>query len=470
MADTHDVIVIGAGAAGLTAAGGCALFGLKVALVEKSAMGGDCLNTGCVPSKALIAAAASAQSAATADRFGIQLNGRQIDFRAVHAYVRRSIERIAPNDSRERFEAMGVEVIAGRARFINERSVAVADRTLSAPRIVIATGSRPRVPNVPGLGDVPFLTNETLFDLTERPRHLAILGGGPIGIEMAQAFRRLGSEVTLLEAGRCLSHEDPDAATIVLARLRAEGVRIHEQTRAPKVRRQGGDICIADESGLEIMASHLLVAVGRFTDFDGLELSAAGVASGENGIRVDERRRTSNRHIFAIGDCREGPRFTHVAGHEGSVVALNIALGWPAKVDVRALPRVTYSDPELAQVGMTEAEARERFGSVDVRTAPFSHDDRAITADEAEGFVKMVRAKRRLVGVTIVGAHAGEMLLPWSLAIRGKASPFAIADAIVAYPTRTEQSKAAAFAAYKGLIFHPHVKRWAALLARLRRR
>ncbi len=469
MAYTHDVIVIGAGAGGLTAAGGCARFGLKVALIEMGAMGGDCLNTGCVPSKALIAAAASAQAAATADRFGVELGHRQVDFRAVHAHVRRSIERIAPNDSRERFEAMGVEVIAGAARFINGRSVAVGDRTLSASRIVIATGSRPLLPSLPGLPDVPFLTNESLFDLTERPRHLAILGGGPIGIEMAQAFRRLGSEVTLLEAGRCLAHEDPDAAAIVLARLRAEGVCIEEQTCAAEVCRQGEDICITLGSGRETLASHLLVAVGRFTDFEGLGLSAAGVAYSESGIRVDERRRTSNRRIFAVGDCREGPRFTHVAGHEGSVVALNIALGWPAKVDFRALPRVTYSHPELAQVGMTEAEARERFGSVDVRTAPFSHDDRAIAEDETEGFVKMVRAKRRLVGVTIVGAHAGEMLLPWTLAIRGKATPFAIADAIVAYPTRTERSKAAAFAAYEDLVFHPRVRRWAALLAGARR-
>ena len=470
MGDTHDVIVIGAGAAGLTAAGGCALYGLKVALIERGAMGGDCLNTGCVPSKALIAAAARAEAVSASHRFGIRVGRPDIDFGAVHAHVRGAVERIAPNDSRERFERMGVEVIAGDARFLDARTVAVGERRLSAPRIVIATGSRPRVPDLAGLRDVPFLTNETLFNLKEKPRHLAILGGGPIGIEMAQAFRRLGAEVTVIEAGRCLAHEDPHAVAIVLARLRAEGVRIYEQTRVTGVASQGEDIAAECDTGGQIVASHLLVAVGRLPEFGGLDLAAAGVKWGETGIHVDARRRTSNRRILAIGDCRAGPRFTHVSGYEGSIAVLNIALGWPAKADFRALPRVTYTDPELAQVGMTEGEARSRYDRVEVHAAPFDDDDRAITEGDPTGFVKMVRAGRRLVGVTIVGAHAGEMLLPWTLAIRGKSSPFGIADAIVAYPTRSERSKAVAFAAFEGLIFHPQAKRWAALLARMRRR
>lgn len=417
MADTHDVIVIGAGAAGLTAAGGCALYGLKVALIERGAMGGDCLNTGCVPSKALIAAATRAEAVFASDRFGIRVGRHEIDFGAVHSHVHRAIKRIAPNDSRERFEAMGVEVIVGDARFLDGRTVAVTDRRLSAPRIVIATGSRPRVPDIAGLREVPFLTNETLFDLKIKPRHLAILGGGPIGIEMAQAFRRLGAEVTVIEAGRCLSHEDPNAVAIGLASLRAEGVRIHEQTRVTGVAGQGENIAVESDTEGQIVASHLLVAVGRVPEFQGLDLEAAGVKSDEAGIHVDGHRRTSNRRILAIGDCRAGPRFTHVSGHEGSIAVLNIALGWPAKADFRALPRVTYTDPELAQVGMTEAEARRSYGSVDVHAAPFDHDDRAITEGNTRGFVKMVRAGRRLVGVTIVGARAGEMLLPWTLAI-----------------------------------------------------
>lgn len=306
MAWTHDVIVIGAGAAGLTAAGGCAMFGLKVALIERGRMGGECLNTGCVPSKALIAAAARVHAVRTADRLGVRTDAVSIDFAGVRAHVDAAIARIAPHDAPARFEKLGVEVIAAEARFLDGRSVRAGERVLAAPRIVIATGSRPRVPAIPGLDATPFLTNETLFELGTLPRHLAILGGGSIGIEMAQAFRRLGSEVTVIESGRCLAGADREAAALVLSRLRDEGVGFIEQGRVTEVGRHGTEIRLRLEAGPGLLVSHLLVAVGRAPIVDSLDLAAAGIDAGPDGIRVDARRRTSNRRVFAIGDCREG--------------------------------------------------------------------------------------------------------------------------------------------------------------------
>ena len=470
MSDTHDVIVIGAGAAGLTAAGGCAMLGLRVALVERGTMGGDCLNSGCVPSKALIAAAAHAAAARDGTRFGVHADVIRIDYEGVRRHVAAAITAIAPRDSRTRFEALSVEVIAADARCIDGRTVDAGGRRLCAPRIVIATGSRPRVPDLAGLASVPFLTTKTLWDLAELPRHLAILGGGAVGIELAQAFRRLGATVTVVERATCLGGEDADAAAIVLASLRQEGVRLVEGRGVARVEPRGQDVALVLADGETVTASHLLVAVGREPRVDGLGLAAAGVAVGENGIVVDARRRTSNRHISAIGDCRAGPRLTHLAGEDGSVVVRNIALGWPAKLDGTALPRAIFTDPELAQVGMTEAEALRLGGRVTIEMKDFSEDDRAVTEGHETGFVKTVRRGRRLVGVTIVGRHAGELLLPWSLLIAGRASTLSMASAVVAYPTRSERSKAAAFAAWEPVVFSAASRRWAGLRARMRRR
>ncbi len=469
MRHTHDVIVIGAGAAGLTAAGGCAMYGLKVALIERGRMGGECLNTGCVPSKALLAATHRAQAVRTAAHLGIITGEPRIDFAAVHAHVQAAIARIAPHDARERFEAMGVDVIAGEARFVSPHGVRVGERTLSAPRIVIATGSRPRLPDIPGLAETPHLTNETIFDLTQLPDHLVILGGGAIGVEMAQAFRRLGAAVTLVEADRPLAHEDADAAALLLDTLRAEGVRILAGTPARRIAATATGIEVTLGDGQTIAASHLLVATGRAPDLASLGLAAAGVTVGEDGIVVDAYRRTSARHILAIGDCRAGPRLTHVAGHEGTLALRRVALGLSARANYSALPRAIYTEPELAQVGLTEADARATHGDVVVTTTPFADDDRALAENDAAGFVKLVRARGRVVGVTIVGTHAGEQLLPWSQILARHASAFALAGTIVAYPTRSEASKAAAFESARPLLFHPALKRWAALLAWARR-
>ncbi len=465
---THELIVIGGGAAGLTAAGGAAMFGLKVALIEQGAMGGECLHTGCVPSKALIAAAARAQAGRQGSRLGIRLGAPEVDFAGVREHVHGAIAAIAPHDAQERFEALGIEVIRAPAQFLDGRSIMAGNRRLSAPRIVIATGSRPAVPPIPGLDQTPYLTNETLFDLEALPSHLLVLGGGPIGCEMAQAFRRLGSDVTVVEAAQPLGHADEDAAAILLARLHQEGVRLMSGAEIVQAKQQGDQIVLALADGRRVSGSHLLVAAGRRANIGALGLDAAVVRHTANGIVVDARRRTSNRRIFAIGDCRAGPRFTHVAGYEGSLVALQVATGLPVKVDWRALPRVTYLDPELAQIGLTERDARATHRSIEVTREDVADNDRAVTEGDPTGFLKLIRARGKVVGVTIVGARAGELLLPWSQAITGRASSFALGSAIVPYPTRSEITKAAAFAAWQPRVFGRWPRRWTRLVARLR--
>lgn len=469
MAYSHDVIVIGAGAGGLTAAGGCAMLGLKVALIERGAMGGDCLNTGCVPSKALIAAAHAVHAARHADRFGINAGAPAVDFAGVHAHVRGAINTIAPVDSQERFEGLGCEVIRGEARLTGRDTVAVNARTLSAPRIVLAVGSRPHVPPIAGIEAVPYLTSETLFEQTRLPRHLGVIGGGPIGMEMAQAFRRLGAEVTLVSKGRPLANDDPDAAMIAIEALTQDGVTIIEgETVAASTGSEGIALTLAD--GRTVTVSDLLIAAGRTMDFSSLGLEAAGVRHDRNGIIVDARRRTSNKRIYAIGDCRPGPHFTHASGYEGSNVVLEIGLGVPSKVDYRALPRVTYTDPEIAQVGMTEAEARAQHGdAITVWHQAFSHNDRAICEGDTAGFVKLIKKGGKLIGATIVGAHAGDLLMPYAMAIMGKKSTFGIASLIAPYPNRIEHVKAAAFVSHEAQVFNRYTRGWARTLARLRR-
>ena len=468
MAENFDLIVIGAGSAGLTAAGGVAMAGLKVALVEAGQMGGECLNTGCVPSKALIAAAARASAARDSARFGVKAQPT-VDWAGVRAHIDGAIAAIAPHDSQDRFEKMGIEVIRSRARFLDGGTLAVGNRRLTAARIVIATGSKPAIPEIEGLANVPYLTNETIFSLDPFPDHLVVLGGGAVGFEMAQAFRRLGARVTVIAPDSTLARDDREAADLVMARLREEGVVFETGREAARIAGQDGPIAVTLADGQAIGGSHLLVATGRRANIGDLDCRAAGVETGEDGIVVDARRRTSNPRIYAIGDCRAGPRLTHVASHEGSLVALDIAFGMPGKVDWRALPHVIYTDPQLAQIGLTEDEARENYGDIDVTREDFEDNDRAVTEGSTSGFLKLVRHRRRVVGVTIVGAHAGDQLLPWTQIIAGKATLFALGSAIVAYPTRSEIAKAAAFQIYAPWIFAKWPKRWAGLVSRIRR-
>ena len=469
MPHSHDVIVIGAGAGGLTAAGGCAMLGLKVALIERGEMGGDCLNTGCVPSKALIAAAHRAHELTKPDALGIGSGGGTVNFRAVHDHVHAAIATIAPVDSQERFEGMGCEVIRGDAVLTGRTSVRVNGRDLSAPRIVLAVGSKPMIPPIPGLAEAPYLTNETLFDLVDCPEHLIILGGGPIGMEMAQAFRRLGADVTVIEKDRPLAGNDEDAIAVALKALADDGVAI-VTGEAEKVEATATGISVLIKGGARIRGSHLLVATGRRFDPGTLALDAAGVHYDKKGITVDARRRTSNKHIYAIGDCRPGPHFTHASGYEGSNLVVEIGLGVPSKADYRALPKVTYLDPEIAQVGMTEAEARKAYGDkVSVWKEPFADNDRAIAEGDTRGFVKLIKRGRKLLGATIVGAHSGDMIIAAAMAITGKASTFGIASLIMPYPNRIEHVKKAAFASDEALVFNKYTKAWAKFLARTRR-
>ncbi len=464
---THDAIVIGAGAAGLTAAGGCALFGLSVALIEQAEMGGECLNNGCVPSKALLAAAGRA--AQHGERLGVALGEARVDWTGVRGHVEQAILDIAHHDSQERFESMGCEVIRDQARFVSRDEVQVGDQRLRAPRIVVATGSRPLVPPIEGIESVPYLTNENLFQLNELPRHLAIIGAGAIGMEMASAFRRLGSEVTVIDPGRPMGRDDEEAAKLVEQTLESTGVRF-VTAAIERCDGIGTGLQLTYNGGETIPASHVLVAAGRKANVDSLDLDKAGVQVGRNGIAVDARRRTSNKRIYAIGDCRDGPRFTHVSGYEGSNVALEIALGIPAKADFSALPHCTFTSPELAQVGMTETEARDRHGDkVHVVRQELADNDRAVCEGASEGYLKLVMKGRKVLGVTAVGEHAGELLLPWTQVIAGKASTFAMGSAIVAYPSRSDISKQAAFTAWEPTVFGTWPKRFAKLVAKSRR-
>ena len=451
---THDVIVIGAGAAGLTAAGGCALFGLKVALIESHEMGGECLNNGCVPSKALIAAAKRAAVAKEQDRFGIQMTAAKVSWGGVHAHIHDAIAQIAPHDSQERFEEMGCDVYRGHASFVGKKKVQVDDVVLKAPRIVIATGSQPAIPPIDGLEEIPFLTNENIWDLDQLPQHLVIIGGGVIGMEMAQSFRRLGSEVTVIEPGELMARDDPESVAVVVEQMKSEEVMFVTGKATRVIPGALGSFTVTLDDGQEIAGTHLLVAVGRQARVEGFGLGKIGVHTGRNGILVDARRRTNRKHIYAIGDCREGPRLTHVAGYEGSNVALEITLGLPTRVDWSALPWCTYTDPEVAQIGMTEAQAREEFGDkLTVVREGFDHNERAIAEGDTRGHIKVMMVGKKVVGASIVGKNAGELLLPFSQLITGKASTFALGSAVVSYPTRSEITKAAAFSAWEGTVF-----------------
>lgn len=459
-----DMCVIGAGAAGLTTAAIAGQLGARTVLIERAEMGGECLNTGCVPSKALLAAAKAAQNLRTSRRFGVDGGEPSIDFTAVHRHVRGVIEAIAPHDSVERFEGFGVEVIRAEARFVGPRRIAAGNHTIRARRVVIATGSEPAIPPIPGIDRVPYFTNETIFDNDRLPEHLLIIGGGPIGVELAQAYRRLGAAVTVIEAARAMPKDDPELAAALLERLAEEGIAIRQQAQIKSVAANGAAIALTvEEDGREsrVEGSHLLVAAGRKPRVDTLDLDQAGVEHGKEGVTVDRRLRTSARGVYAIGDVIPGPKFTHVAGYQAGIVIRNALFFLPAKVDYGALPWVTYTDPELAQVGATEAEARQRCGNdLAVIRLPLAESDRAQTERQTGGMVKIVtRQNGRIIGASILGAHAGELAHVWVLAIERGLKLKDIASMIAPYPTWGEANKLAAAEFYKPLLFSPWVRR-----------
>ncbi|MBT7760480.1 MAG: FAD-dependent oxidoreductase, partial [Rhodospirillaceae bacterium] len=351
---TVDICVIGAGSGGLSVAAGASQLGASTALVERHLMGGDCLNFGCVPSKALLAAAKSAHNVSNAGRFGLAAGPLSVDHKAVRQHVHDVVAAIAPHDSVERFQALGVNVIQGPARFVGAGEIEVNGQSVKARRFVIATGSSPMVPPIPGLDEVPYLTNETLFACDQAMAHLIVIGGGPIGVEMAQAHQRLGVQVTLIEMSRLLPNDDGELARVVHDRLARDGVNILTGVTVAGAARQQDGIAVRLDNGDEVAGSHLLVAAGRQANVTDLNLEAAGVEYSPRGIVVDRRLRTSNRKIFAIGDVAGGLQFTHVAGHHAGIVIRNALFRLPAKAKQTAIPWVTYTDPELAHVGLFE--------------------------------------------------------------------------------------------------------------------
>jgi pyruvate/2-oxoglutarate dehydrogenase complex dihydrolipoamide dehydrogenase (E3) component len=462
-----DICVIGAGSGGLSVAAGAVQMGARVVLIEAGEMGGDCLNAGCVPSKALIAAAKAAE-AQRKGFLGVAAVMPAVDFGAVKDHVAAVIAQIAPVDSQERFESLGCTVIRAFARFTSPREVQAGDHTIRARRFVIATGSRPFVPPIQGIDDVPYLTNETIFALRDRPAHLVVIGGGPIGVEMAQAHRRLGSDVTVIEGAKVLGREDPELAAVVVDTLKAEGIRLSEGQPVVRISGRAGSVEVTLGDGTQVRGSHLLMAVGRKVALEGMNLEAAGVAYTPKGVTVDARLRSSNRRVYAVGDAAAGLQFTHVAGWHAGIVIRQAVLGLPAKADPRAIPRATYTDPELAHVGLTEAEARAAHGAaLTVLRAEFAHNDRAQTEAKTKGLLKVMVVKGRPVGASIVGAQAGELIGLWALVISARLKMAAIAGMVAPYPTLGEVSKRAAGAYFSPKLFeNPTLKRLVRLVQR----
>ncbi|HEX4893401.1 MAG TPA: FAD-dependent oxidoreductase, partial [Hyphomicrobiaceae bacterium] len=413
--------------------------------------------------KALIAAAEAAHGIRTSSRFGFNGHEPEIDFAGINDHVRDVIASVAPHDSIERFTGLGVEVINGSARFIGPDAVAVGSRTVKARRFVIATGSRAFVPPIPGIDSVPVLTNETVFDLRERPEHLIVIGAGPIGVELAQAHRRLGSRVTIIEMASMMPKDDPEAVDVVRRQIQTEGILLLEHAKVGSVARIGNSITVMfHQDGVEQRAvgTHLLVAAGRRPNVENLGLPAAGIDHDNRGVKVDARLRTTNKRVFAVGDVAGGLQFTHVAGYHAGIVIRNALFNLPAKAEYRAVPWVTFTDPELAHVGLAEERARAEDASVTSLKWPFSENDRAQAERATEGFIKVIVGKKgTILGATIVGRHAGELILPWVVAVQKQLKIRDMATVIAPYPTLSEVSKRAAGAWYAPKLFSERTRR-----------
>jgi len=459
-----DICVIGAGSGGLSVAAAAAAFGVSVVLIEKGKMGGDCLNYGCVPSKAILAAGKHAQAIRDAEKFGITVNGEpKVNFKKVHDHVHHVIAQIEPNDSVERFTGLGVDVIQAEARFKDENTVIAGDKEIQARRFVVATGSSAFIPPIKGLDSVPYLTNETIFENTRKMAHLVIIGGGPIGMEMAQAHRRLGCEVTVLEGAKALGKDDPELTSILLEKLREEGINIIEGAMVENVLPKGkAGVRITyklDDKTQELEASHILVATGRAANIDGLSLGAAGIEYTRRGISVSRDLRTTNRRVYAIGDVTGGLQFTHVAGYHAGLVIRGILFRKKAVPDESMIPWVTYTEPELGHVGMTEAQAREKHGTIKVLRWPYHENDRAQAERKTAGLIKMITNKKGLIlGVSIVGTGAGEMMNMWALAITNKFKVGDVVGYVSPYPTLSEIGKRAAVTNYTSLARKPIIR------------
>ena len=453
---TVDLCVIGAGAAGLSVASAGAQLGLSVVLFEKDEMGGDCLNTGCVPSKALIAAANAAHAMRHNARLGIANVEPVVDWNKVRGHIDGVIATIAPIDSQERFEGLGCTVIREHAKFVDSKTVESDTTRIKARRFVVATGARAAVPPIPGLAETPFLTNETVFAQDTLPESLIVLGGGVIGVELGQAFARLGTKVTIVEAFTILGPQEPEAIALVRTSLAEDGVIVLEGKKAVGVVGDATSVCVTLEDGQFVMAQRLLVAIGRAARVENMGFEAAGISFSPKGVETDDRLRSlSNRRVWALGDIAGKEQLTHAAGFHASVFVRNALFKAPATASVAYMPSVAYCDPEVARIGMTEAKAREQFGTtVTVTRADFDDNDRAQTERATLGFCKLIIAKGgKILGATIVGEGAGEAIQLIGLVMANKKGVGAITSLIAPYPTRSEIVKRAAGAYYTPNLF-----------------
>lgn len=483
MPETYDLIVIGGGSAGLVTAGSAALLGARVALIEKKLLGGDCLYTGCVPSKTLIKSARVAHLLKESGRFGFEpaeVRFRGGRFASITERVAEVVRTIEHHDSPERFEAMGVEVVFGEPVFAGRDSVRVAlrsggERTMRARRFCIATGSRAAVPPVEGLEETGFITNEEVFQLQELPRRLIVLGGGAIGTELGQSFARFGSEVTIVEmAERVLVRDEPEASRLIEETLRNEGVRVLTGTRVLSVRRSGGAKVLECERGGEtfaVEADEILVAAGRRPNVEGLDLENAGVEFDGSRVATDAYLRTSNPKIFAAGDITGHFQFTHMADYEAQVVIRNSFVPFPfkQKTDFSAVPWATFTDPEVARTGMSEAEAVDRFGAGHVRAfrSEFENNDRAQAEGATAGFAKIVTVRGRIVGATVVGEHAGEIIHEFVWAVKRRMKIGELNAIVRVYPTLSKIVQAVGTETTIETLSSPAVRRWFARYLRL---
>jgi len=457
----RDLVIVGGGAGGLVVASVAAQLGLKVTLIEKAAkLGGDCLHYGCVPSKTLIHAARVASLMRRGPEFGLPACEPVVDLGKVTDHVQSVIERIQVHDDPERFRGYGCEVIFGAATFTDAHRVQVNDQVIEGRRFVIATGSRSFIPPIEGLEHAGYLTNEDLFSLRDLPARLVVLGGGPVGLEMAQAFARLGSKVTVVERlPHLLSQEDPEVADALEAQLESEAIRVHTSTNVERVSRHGSETQLACSGGIALTGDALLVAVGRRPVVEGLGLNAAGVGYGEKGITVDRRQRTSQKHIYACGDVCGPYPLTHVAEYQAGIVISNAIFRVPKKTDYRVVPWVTCTDPELARVGLTEQQARDKGVEPAVLRFPFQDIDRAMTDRETAGLAKLVVHKGKILGASILGPHAGELIHEIALAMKTGAGIGDISATIHAYPTLAQVHRRTVNTWYGEKLFSPGTRR-----------
>lgn len=443
-----DLCIIGAGSSGLAAATAARAIGASVVVIERARMGGDGLNAGGVPTRALAAAGRTAQTIRSAARFGLAEREPHVDIAAVNARVRSVVAGIAPEVARERLAALGVEVIAAEARFLDRRTVGAGETLVRARRFIVATGSRPNIPSIPGLADVPFLTTETIFRLAERPRRLAVLGGTSVGLEIAQAYRRLGVPVIVIEAGRALVEIDPELTDVALSALRAQGVDIREQTRITEIvggegRAIGVRVAGAQGPPQTLEASHLLIASGRHANIDGLDLAKAGIRTDPRDagrLRLTAGLRTSNRRVYAIGDAAGGPHSTQAARYQAESVVHRVLLGPPMRYEASLVPRVVFTDPEVAEVGLIEPQVRARHGSAyRVTRCSFAEIDRASAQGEGHGVARMIiDPSGRILGVGIAGPQAGELISLFALALANRLTARHLAAFVTPYPALGE--------------------------------